>query len=231
MRGFVDKNVRFYEPIFQELVLKWMEKTHPSDDVIDSVLKVVDTEDSLWGRSSSTYRFNFLSYINSYRSRRIPFSRRVIICQHINISYMTPEDIREMLQRVNEIGYAVIGLPLISQPEWKCSNISESEICETVNYTLSLESGYYVIKNSTVEECHQQVYSGCDNSEHCLLKNLIKKVQDQVMFYWLHIETKRGDKSSYKGVSLILNRKEVIDEEIEVLASDDMYLRVGFGIV
>lgn len=106
---------------------------------------------------------------------------------------------------MNEIGHVVLELPIHKSEYLKCAVRPSFQR----PFTLALESGYYVIRNSTFEEFHQQCIPDCKNEEECFFKSY---PDDPVVFSWMYFDEDKQDFfSDRRYVSLFLNDKEVID--------------------
>lgn len=219
------KNKETIEPLFLELVLKWVEVTEPSDDVIESLWKsVAYSESRFLGCSASMMRM-FCNLIDN-TSERLNLGEPP---NHDHTSYSNAvhniviNQPLELFQRVNNIGHAVLTLPF-SRPEFhKCVEIMPHPPVFQF-YTLALESGYYVIRNSTLEECHGQCICDCQDKKMCPLNGHINK-KAPVLFYLVFATLFESDdfditiRRKSQHLSLFLNTKKGVDEAINTISS------------
>jgi len=249
MKDFVTKDLddgKFYQNHFLELVLEWIKNIEPSDSVVDSVWSSVaymhlseqrltatanDMIVELTRELSRVYRHRLVYWRRFKLSTDNPWINSKAMYSYKTIK-LTEYDYLSLFERVNEVGHAVIDLPHPHADEEE-SSLSPCSIRRTINdgwinhqrskqyFTLALESGYYVIRASTIEEVHEHCIRDCEDMTQCCTNLGIPK--NPVVFYYAMLPGKTRDPWFAGGAndwhfyhcSLFFNKKEAVDQIIE----------------
>ena len=199
-------------PHFIDLVLSWIILTKPPSSVVKTIWKRIVAFNATERRLSYGMLLDFTSVIrrrsNNYDDDLelypvcSPFSGSM---NYQNISYgiLIASPI-ETLKRVKEIGHCVLGLPLVESKYRNCTELyvtrrdSNSKL-----YTLAIQSGYYVVRNTTFKEFHEQ----CIQTEECR-----NNVSGNCLFRYYLVDLPKPLFYNFRNpyISLFLNRKEVV---------------------
>ena len=237
MKEHVTKDLKAgdgYEPHFLELVLKWIDVTKPATRVVQTVWKTVALSNSN-SYSMFSYRLaldfrNIIESTSYYAGIRLREPERPwffialpengIIYKHK--SYLAEIDLPiEIFERVNQNGHCVIDLPLVESQKRRCTEYNIFEHACLLFCTLTLESGYYVVRRSTLEELHGQSIQDCQNyPEACFFERRLIMISPSSKLLPAKLDT-----SLYmlpaphnRFVSLLYNKKEVIDDVLSEIS-------------
>lgn len=233
-----DNPKEVFMPYFIELVLNWILITKPSTSVVKVIWErilnysritesrlsyglIVDFEEVVLGTGLyddlHTMTYPARSWTEAdYQNE----SDGIIIVNLI-----------ETFKIVNEIGYCVLDLPIVESEYKKCTTYGGRNN-HIRCYTLAIESGYYVVRNTTFEEFHGQ----CTQSEDC--KD--DKESDNEWYKsecWFRRHLCDSSKPRHYNlwdpyISLFLNRKEAVDNLLSTMTlptGDVVMMKVMYG--
>jgi len=216
----------FHTPHFTELLLRWILLTKPSSTVVKKIWENIVAFDynTTEPRLSYDVLIDFKDMIlNSghydFLTFRKPFGMGEWGITGIGYSNCSSsieiKNLHGVFKRVKEKGHCVLGLP-IEEPEFrKCTYYNDRDYRtqrrSPTCYTLAIEAGYYVVRNTTSEEFHGQciqdqglckdisLEESWDWDCHCYFRHVSKY---GLIFFNLW--------NPY--ISLFLNKKEVVDD-------------------
>lgn len=199
-----------YNPHFVDLILKWIELTKPSFSDVESVWKTVSKNGGF--RSCWNLNYDFKGYIIGNYGKDLQYFRDNHFLSAGSASYMLwSYNPVEMFEKVNQTGHFVI--PCCNS-DCQITNCPEFEKCQQY-FTLTVEYGYYVIRDSTVLECHEMcTLDNCNDAATCPTTRHTHK--NSVLFYWIN-EMNMSRPLIGGFISLFFNSKKVVDERLEKL--------------
>ena len=196
-----------YEPHFVDLVIRWLKAVKPlSDSAKELIWRNIAFSESSKQQLCRRLAVEFSELLDCRSVSSKPLDLPIYKYERHDLYVDKP-----LFERVKEIGHVVLGLPTCKEDFIRCT---EGQSCQRP-FTLTIESGYYVIRNSTFEEFHQQCIRDCksdENEEGCCFKLY---QDDPVVFSWMFLAVDTEDISNRRYVSLFLNNNEVIDKMVD----------------
>ena len=213
---FQESPQEVFMPYFVDLVLNWILITKPSTLVVKEVWEnIVAFGRCTEERLSYVLLVDFMQVVLdtglyddlfTYQAWR---PGRAMDYQNESCEIIIPNPLRTF-KRVNEIGHCVLGLPIDKSAYKKCTDYGGRHHYIQC-YTLVLEFGYYVVRDTTFEEFHEQ----CIQAEDCIKDKESSNewcTYSECWFRAHHTSTPLHYMLMEPYISLLLNRKEVVDD-------------------